>query len=397
VSNLSKDFIIPNGWRLCKLGDLANYINGRAFKPTEWRKEGIPIIRIENLNNPEATFNYFDGKINSIFEIANGDLLVSWSASLDAFIWTRGKAYLNQHIFKVVHNEDIIIKDFLYFALKEAMKEIRDKVHGATMKHITKPDFEKFQIPIPPITEQKRIVAKLNAQMAAIENARQAAEAQLEAAKVLPRSLLKKMFTREIIIESLKKKLIDISEFLRACSASSSGDVEVPVITTACLTETGFDPSGVKQSTMKKKDADNSIIKKNEILIARSNTEDLVGRISIYLGVPEKIAATDLTIRIWASPDINPQYLAFYLTYLYITGYWKERAGGASGTMKKITRKQISSIEIPVPNQEIQNEIINSLSDQIKIYKKVLESIKKQTEEIANLQAAILRKTLSYE
>ena len=45
---------LPDGWQLARLGDVCTLINGRAFTPKEWSKEGLPIIRIQNLNNPKA-------------------------------------------------------------------------------------------------------------------------------------------------------------------------------------------------------------------------------------------------------------------------------------------------------------------------------------------------------
>src|SRR5437868_9136857 len=95
---------LPSSWKVARLGDVAEYINGFAFKPTDWGETGVPIIRIQNLNSPNASFNYFDGQIADKFKVQNGDLLISWSASLDAFLWNRGEAILNQHIFNVREN-----------------------------------------------------------------------------------------------------------------------------------------------------------------------------------------------------------------------------------------------------------------------------------------------------
>ena len=50
-------------WERKRLGKVAKYINGRAFKPEEWKQAGIPIIRIQNLNNPNAPYNYYDVEI----------------------------------------------------------------------------------------------------------------------------------------------------------------------------------------------------------------------------------------------------------------------------------------------------------------------------------------------
>jgi type I restriction enzyme S subunit len=94
-----------SSWGEEKIGKVANLVNGRAFKPTDWGTVGLPIVRIQNLNNPRKPFNYFAGKIDNKHKLENGDILISWSGtpgtSFGAFIWERGEAVLNQHIFRV--------------------------------------------------------------------------------------------------------------------------------------------------------------------------------------------------------------------------------------------------------------------------------------------------------
>jgi type I restriction enzyme S subunit len=170
--NQSKN--LPMGWRWSRLGDVAQYINGRAFKPQDWGTRGLPIIRIQNLNTINASFNYYDGNIEDRYRVKDGDLLISWSASLDAFIWQRGDAVLNQHIFNVHENPHIIIRKYLYYVVRTVMSEIRSQVHGATMQHITKPKFEAIPIPLPPLDEQRRIAAVLDKADALREKRRQA-------------------------------------------------------------------------------------------------------------------------------------------------------------------------------------------------------------------------------
>lgn len=107
---------IPKHWQWKKLGEVADYLNGRAFKPTEWEKEGIPIIRIQNLNKAISNYNYTQKEFEDKYKVVKGDLLFAWSASLGVYIWNKEKAWLNQHIFKVVPKE-ICDKKFLFILL----------------------------------------------------------------------------------------------------------------------------------------------------------------------------------------------------------------------------------------------------------------------------------------
>jgi len=115
----------------------ARFTNGAAFKPSDWGDEGRPIIRIAQLTGKDFD-NYFAEEIDPRYDIDDGALLFSWSATLDSFIWDRGPAILNQHIFKVepLTGTD---KRFLYYSLKHYTQIWADvDAHGSTMRHIKK-------------------------------------------------------------------------------------------------------------------------------------------------------------------------------------------------------------------------------------------------------------------
>src|ERR1035437_7143451 len=113
------------GWRPRKLIELADYINGYAFKPEDWGKDGLPIIRIEQLKNPDAPTDYYGGKLPSSRIIEDGDLIFSWSASLFLRIWHHGRAALNQHLFKVSDYDDIDRAFLKYFLLAAHIRKLR--------------------------------------------------------------------------------------------------------------------------------------------------------------------------------------------------------------------------------------------------------------------------------
>lgn len=145
-----------------ELGNVATYINGYAFKPEQRGKIGLPIIRIQDLNDNSYDLGFFDGSYPEQIEINTGDILISWSGSLGVYKWSKGKALLNQHIFKVVFNKINIDKEFFCYAVKNSLSVMSQQTHGATMKHITKKDFDKVLIPYPSLNTQRKIAQKLN-------------------------------------------------------------------------------------------------------------------------------------------------------------------------------------------------------------------------------------------
>jgi len=147
---------------MARLGDIATYINGYAFKPTDWSNKGVPIIRIQDLTGNSYQANRYDGNYDMKYEVNSGDVLISWSASLGVYIWTGEKAVLNQHIFKVQFDKAEVDKSFFVHQVECILNNATGEAHGATMKHLTKPVFDALSFYLPNIEEQKKIANELN-------------------------------------------------------------------------------------------------------------------------------------------------------------------------------------------------------------------------------------------
>ncbi|MGS0538287.1 restriction endonuclease subunit S [Xanthomonas oryzae] len=165
---------LPVGWVEVEIGDLCELVNGRAFKPQEWCKEGLPIIRIQNLNRPDAAFNFFKGELDPRHFVVAGQLLFAWSGtpgtSFGAHIWNGPSAALNQHIFKIEFDTEQLDKTFFRHAINQKLDELIGSAQGGVgLRHVTKVTFERTQITLPPLVEQKRIAQKLDALLAQVD------------------------------------------------------------------------------------------------------------------------------------------------------------------------------------------------------------------------------------
>ena len=155
--------VIPEEWEAKQIRDVCTLVNGRGFKPHEWKTTGLPIIRIQNLNGSDD-FNFYSGQYNPKILIEPGQLLFAWSGSrgtsFGPHVWGGSRALLNYHTWKVVTNDSTADADYLLHALRQLTRFIEDRAHGASaLVHTQKWEMEKFPIPVPSNHLEQRAIA----------------------------------------------------------------------------------------------------------------------------------------------------------------------------------------------------------------------------------------------
>ncbi len=172
--------VIPEDWEIHTIGDSMRLINGRAFKPEDWKEHGLPIVRIQNLNDTESAFNYCSGSVEDRHRIEAGDLLFAWSGttgtSFGARIWGGPTGVLNQHIFKVTPDQKKLTLGYALLVLRKVQENIEKHAHGfkASFVHVKKSDLVGVQLPLPPTkAEQEAIAEALSDADALIESLEQ--------------------------------------------------------------------------------------------------------------------------------------------------------------------------------------------------------------------------------
>lgn len=165
---------LPPGWVECRMEQVVQLINGRAYKRAELLSEGVPIIRIQNLNGGQDWY-YSDLELPPRQYCDEGDLLFAWSASFGPYIWWGSKAIYHYHIWKL-NLSPTVDKQFFFYVLMHLTDQVRAQSHGLAMLHMTKAKMERWPVLLPPLAEQKRIVAKVDQLMAMLDDLEQRQE-----------------------------------------------------------------------------------------------------------------------------------------------------------------------------------------------------------------------------
>jgi type I restriction enzyme S subunit len=384
---------LPVGWNWMKLDEICQITLGQSPPASTYRNfpGGLPFFQGKadfGPIHPAVTTWCVEPK--KIAE--HGDILISVRAPVGPTNLADVQCCIGRGLASLRFNSSIDT-NFMLSALKFFEAGISSIGTGSTFPAITGQQLRSLQFPIPPLQEQKRIAGILNR----ADAAKRAAEEQLDATQALMQVSLNEAFVKCLSGDWLIKPLGDCVELMPRRSMSTHGDATVSNVTSECLSELGFLSNGLKQGVMNSDDVRVITVTPKEILVNRSNTVRLVGRASMFPSGLESnfpIVASDLTIRI--SPDMKfliPEFLLRYLSFKFMTGYWRNLAKGTNVSMAKITRRQLLALDTPVPALSEQISIGN-MFDSIE---DIGISIASRIKDIEALQSSLLRKAFAGE
>lgn len=139
---------------------LAEFVNGNAYKPEDFGDSGTPVVRIKQLLDESAEFDLAPVPDRPVW-LTDGDLVFSWSATLAVRFWGRGKALLNQHLFRVDVHPSVDRRWFAY-VLEEGTRRLEPLMHGSAMTHITLDMLKSLAIALPSLATQRAIADYLD-------------------------------------------------------------------------------------------------------------------------------------------------------------------------------------------------------------------------------------------
>lgn len=361
-------------WQSKKLGNIATFVNGKAFKPSDWSDSGLPIIRIQNLTNSIDDIHYYNGAIEDKYLIATGDILISWSATIGVFAWLNGDAVLNQHIFKVVFDKEPIDKTFFKHLIKQKIDEMLKNVHGSTMKHITKGDFDNIDVLLPSLDEQKKI-AKILDKADEIRAKKKLANDKLD-------EFLKSTFISMFGDPKTNTKHLPIFKIMDLCIVQTGStpkrdvedyykDATIPWVKTGevvnqyiCDSEEHISEKAIKETNCK-------LFPVNTILLAmygQGLTRGRVGMLKIEASTNQACSA------ILPSDKINHEFLYNQLKIQYQT----LRDYGRGGNQPNLNMDIVKNFEVICPPIDEQNKfakIVEKVEEQKQKNEQVIEQM----------------------
>ena len=177
-------------WEQHKLGEVATFINGRAYSQDELLSDGkYKVLRVGNFYTNDSWY-FSDMELDEKYYANDGDLLYTWSATFGPHIWRGGKVIYHYHIWKI-ELSDILEKRFAVQLLEQDNAKILSDKNGSTMVHITKSGMEQKEVLLPSCVEEQ---AKIGAYFENLDHLITLHQQKCEELKNIKKFMLQTMF-----------------------------------------------------------------------------------------------------------------------------------------------------------------------------------------------------------
>ncbi len=404
---------IPEDWEITKLKYLGTYINGYAFKPDDWGNTGIRIIRIQDLTGSNDKPNYYSGNLDNKYLIKKGDILVSWAATLEAFIWKKDYGWLNQHIFKALPNEESISPEYFFWLLKVVMENMNnDNKHGIFMQHVTLGIFNNFFAPLPNKYEQKKIADFLDGQCEKINLAIEKSKVAIEEYRNLKQSFITQIVTKGINENDTMKESgtewigkIPASwkvTQLRHCASIRSGItlgktyskytelVEMPYLRVANVQDGYVDTNDIAVLQVSKDEIEKYSISAGEVLMTEGGDRDKLGRGCVWDGRITPCLHQNHIFAVKVKEKLlNPYYLE-YLTASSVGRTYFDVTAVKTTNLACTSSSKVLAFTIPLPSIDEQNEIVDYLKEKCGCIETVIFKKEQFISELENYKKSLI-------
>jgi type I restriction enzyme S subunit len=390
------------GWSVSKLGSLLNIQSGYAFDSKKFVDEGgVPLIRIRDISDGYNTVVNYEGDYDDKYLVKNGDYLIGMDGEFRCYEWKGKNALLNQRVCRLESFDTSLYSRFLFYGINKYLKDIEDVTAFTTVKHISAKQIKDIEFPIPPIQEQKRIVAILDQAFADIDKARALTEQNLKNARELFESYLQQVFSQRG--EGWKTTSLK-------SIASKIGSGATPKGGKAAYKEEGISlirSMNVHDRLFVDKDLafiddkqaeklSNVVVEKDDVLLNITGASVARCCVALEQYLPARVNQHVSIIRI-NKQELLPAFLNYGLT----SKFYKDQLlgiGEAGSTRQAITKAQIESFQVSYPEsidkQEQYVKQLNALESQMIEMKNIYEKKLKSLEE---LKKSLLQKAFSGE
>lgn len=389
---------IPQHWKIKPLGEVCKLKNGFAFKSSEYKTEGIPVIRISDINGGVVSGDdavRVDADVEyENYLVENNDILVAMSGATTGkfgIYKSNEKAYQNQRVgkFKIL-DAKILNNHFLLYQIHSLKRQIEKDAYGGAQPNISSTKIEQMQIVVPPLHEQQLIVSKIEELLSDLENGKQQLQTAQQQLKVYRQSLLKFAFEGRLTNKNVngefpkgwkKKTLGDIAK-RKSVKALPKDFPDAKFIGMDCIEANSLKPSFLH-------DFKNFKSAGNYFEVGQV----LYGRMRPYLNKVYKAEFNGTCSGEFITLQCTEEFLPDLLKYILHSSEFVSFANHkTSGDRPRISYEEISDYSIAVAPLKEQQRIVDELESKLTVCDKIEETITNSLQQADMLKQSILKK-----
>jgi type I restriction enzyme S subunit len=355
--------VLAKGWHWRKLGDCARLINGRAYAQDELLDAGTPVLRIQNLNGGDRWY-YSSLELPDDKYCEAGDLLYAWSASFGPYRFAGLKSIFHYHIWRVVVGDELD-KGFAFRLLGWITAAVKSAAHGVAMLHMTKAGMEAWQIPLPPLAEQRRIAEVLD-RAEALRAKRRAALAQLDD---LTQAIFLDLFGDPVTnpkgwpeTKSLGDVADMVSGITKGRALPTKATREVPYLAVSNVQDRALSMSVVKKIAATEDEISRYRLMPDDLLLTEGGDPDKLGRGTLWNSeLPECIHQNHIFRVRLTTDEVNPLFLNWLVGSQRGKRYFLRSAKQTTG-IASINMTQLRGFPLLLPPLALQHDFARRIA-----------------------------------
>ena len=396
---------VPENWVWVRLGAIAEIVTGGtpSKKHPEYYGGNFPFYKPSDLDQGRLTYDASEylseegKKVSRI--IPKNSTAVCCIGSIGKCGYLMCEGTTNQQINSAIPKINSLCL-YYYLCTENFVQNLFSMASATTIAIVNKSKMESCAFPLPPRSEQQRIVERIEELFAKLDEAKERLQEVADSFAVRKAAILHKAFTGELTKqwrlengvsdESWEEKTIgEICSSLKyGTSKKSSDDGEVVVLRMGNLQNGEIDWSNLAY-TSDEEDIKKYLLKSGDVLFNRTNSPELVGKTSIYRGEMPAIYAGYLIKLDYEKNIVVGDYLNYYLNSSKAKEYYMQvKTDGVS--QSNINAKKIGEFEIPLPTLSEQHEIVRLIDELLARERKAQQATEQALASIDLMKKSIL-------
>ncbi len=387
---------ISKRWSRVKMKHIAFVQNGYAYSSKYFNHdEGLPLIRIRDIDKTR-TENLYSGDYSEEYIVNNQDILIGMDGDFKVSKWPGKKGLLNQRVCKINHYSKLYNRGFLFLCLQPYLNAINEETSSITVKHLSSKTINEIPLPLPPLPEQRAIVAKIEQLFSELDNGIANLKKAKEKLEIYRQAVLKKAFEGELTnTNNIEWVTLDeVCDDVEYGTSSKSKDKGlVPVLRMGNIQNGQINWEDLK-FTSDKEEIKKYRLNNGDVLFNRTNSPEHVGKTAIFKGEREAIFAGYL-IRIHYDKGIVNGYYLNYFMNCHIAKKYGNKVKSFGVNQSNINGTKLKSYPFPNISLEEQERIVKEIETRLSVCDSVLANINEGLEKAEALRQSILKKAFA--